>query len=451
MVLNGSDAPAAAQAKEAQSASGRSPEPSFASLPQHSRWRARSGFETSDRTTQKPSANHATPGGLSSPVPPSMRRADHHAPTLLLVACAFVLGGGAAVAATYLLGPDSALLQMRRLPWMASQRESADRVEVPPSAASSSSGSMRSLVDKQSRDPRGQNQPESVTESQELTKLRQQGNHQLGDGRLEQPTGDNALETYRQLVAIAPHAAATGELGDRLSVKFWTLAIQARAAEKWDDALHYFDILKTLPAVPLAAMATKGDSKQAVPDLTRAAVPTPSPSDGAARRASANEVGAPAPVAKPTVAGPARSAALAVPPSVPSSRQDPPPKIGGSPEIAKGGPGVPSPSAAPAVNPEQTRTMVSAAMAQGDDAMSNRDILTARRFYELAASGGSAQAATAVGRTYDPSFLRGKGIWGILANADAAKRWYEKGISGGDAEARSRLEKLLKGSSNANQ
>ena len=83
--------------------------------------------------------------------------------------------------------------------------------------------------------------------------------------------------------------------------------------------------------------------------------------------------------------------------------------------------------------------------------MSNRDILTARRFYEFAASGGSARAATAVGRTYDPSFLRGMGIWGILANAEAAKRWYEKGISGGDAEASSRLEKLLKGSSGANQ
>lgn len=37
-----------------------------------------------------------------------------------------------------------------------------------------------------------------------------------------------------------------------------------------------------------------------------------------------------------------------------------------------------------------------------------------------------------------------------LANVEAAKRWCEKALNDGDAEARSRLEKLLKESSNAN-
>jgi len=90
-------------------------------------------------------------------------------------------------------------------------------------------------------------------------------------------------------------------------------------------------------------------------------------------------------------------------------------------------------------------------MAEGDHAIGHRDILVARRFYKVAASGGSAQAATAVGRTYDPNFLRHMGIRRKLANAKVAQRWYETAINGGDAEARARLERLLKGPSTAHR
>ena len=88
-------------------------------------------------------------------------------------------------------------------------------------------------------------------------------------------------------------------------------------------------------------------------------------------------------------------------------------------------------------------------MAHGDDAIGHGDVISARRFYELAASNGLSQAATAVGRTYDPIFLRDMRVWGLRPDAEAAKRWYEKAINGGDAEARSRLERLLKEFSNA--
>ena len=274
MVLKGSNATAPAQGKGAESVSGQSlPERvapdemseidieqlSFAPLPHLIRPRARSTVETRTRAPPKPLASDSHPHPLRigirhHPVAPPMPQSDRHSPTLLLVACAFVLGAGAAVGGTYLLGGNPSLEEMRRLPWMASERENADHVEGSSSGAAPS-GSMRSLVGKLSRDYGRQNQAERETDSQELTALGKQVDRQFVDGHLDQPAGDDALETYRQIVAIAPHAAATGELGDRLSAKFSSLATEARATEKWDDALHYFEILKTLPAVPLAAIS----------------------------------------------------------------------------------------------------------------------------------------------------------------------------------------------------
>ena len=323
---------------------------------------------------------------------------------------------------------------------------------------------------------------------------------------MDRPAGNNALDTYRQIVALAPHAPATLQLGDRLSVKFWSLATQARATEQWDDALHYFEILKTLPAVPLAALTATTDLGQVVPAAVPPDDPTPLASGGTERPTNATDARPPAHAAKlgsavvvalppalavPVVVQPPRqdqaseiadapeaavgpsvpppSAATAAPPAetralvsmaippalavpvvVQPPRQDPASEIAGAREAAVG-PSVAPPSAATAAPPAETRALVSMAMARGDDAIGHGDVISARSFYELAASNGSAQAATAVGRTYDPSVLRDMHVWGLRADAEAAKRWYEKAIEGGDAEARSRLERLLKALSNARQ
>jgi hypothetical protein len=104
---------------------------------------------------------------------------------------------------------------------------------------------------------------------------------------------------------------------------------------------------------------------------------------------------------------------------------------------------VTTPNQVAAVAPEEMRAIASVAMTRGNDAIGHGDIMSARRFYEFAASSGLTQAATAVGRTYDPNFLRDKGVRGRLADAEAAKRWYQKAVDGGDAEARMQLDILL--------
>ena len=82
-------------------------------------------------------------------------------------------------------------------------------------------------------------------------------------------------------------------------------------------------------------------------------------------------------------------------------------------------------------------------MARASEAMARGDIVTARRFYELAFSSGMPGAARGVGSTYDPTVLKETGVAGLKGDAEAAKRWYEKAIAAGDAQAKPRLAKLL--------
>lgn len=68
---------------------------------------------------------------------------------------------------------------------------------------------------------------------------------EIGEQHLDQPPGDNALETYRQMSALPPEEVARA--GRRLSAALWLAAENARAAAHWDEALHYLDILAALP------------------------------------------------------------------------------------------------------------------------------------------------------------------------------------------------------------
>jgi len=85
----------------------------------------------------------------------------------------------------------------------------------------------------------------------ELTALLQRTEHELAEQRLEQPAGDNALDTYRQLAARWPHVQPVAHLGRSIALAFWTLGNNAKAAGHWDQALHYLEIVNTLPPIPL--------------------------------------------------------------------------------------------------------------------------------------------------------------------------------------------------------
>lgn len=70
------------------------------------------------------------------------------------------------------------------------------------------------------------------------------------------------------------------------------------------------------------------------------------------------------------------------------------------------------------------------------------DIVSARRFYEFAAAAGITEAATDLGQTYDPAYLKSAGVRGVKANPETARGWYAKAAHQGDGRAAQLLQSL---------
>jgi hypothetical protein len=137
------------------------------------------------------------------------------------------------------------------------------------------------------------------------------------------------------------------------------------------------------------------------------------------------------------------------PPAPPPARVEPPPP----PPVARVEPPPAPPAASPPPAPLAPTPLVrpqaslnSAAVdrliLRGDEVMRSGDPVAARLLYELAANNGSAAAATAVGRTWDPVEHQRLGIQGTIASAPRALEWYRKGAAGGDANAETQMRAL---------
>ncbi len=74
--------------------------------------------------------------------------------------------------------------------------------------------------------------------------------------------------------------------------------------------------------------------------------------------------------------------------------------------------------------------------------LAKSDFKTARDILEKTATSGSARAATALARSYDPKFLLKIKVRGIKPNLDKAKYWYQQAIKLGNASALNRLSQL---------
>lgn len=96
-------------------------------------------------------------------------------------------------------------------------------------------------------------------------------------------------------------------------------------------------------------------------------------------------------------------------------------------------PAVTSAAAQPAV---PDTAMAAFYAARGDAMLANKDISAARKFYEFAANAGSARAATALARTYDPAFAAQLDEVGLRPDPKLAAFWYRKAqeLGGGPAQ-----------------
>ena len=82
---------------------------------------------------------------------------------------------------------------------------------------------------------------------------------------------------------------------------------------------------------------------------------------------------------------------------------------------------------------------------RGKDLIANGDLAAARLVLQRAANANDAEAALALGATYDPYVLRALKVYGFKADPVMARVWYEKASELGSAAAPRRLEMLTSG------
>jgi hypothetical protein len=96
-------------------------------------------------------------------------------------------------------------------------------------------------------------------------------------------------------------------------------------------------------------------------------------------------------------------------------------------------------------SPGPDREEVAALIARGQTYLANGDVASARLVFRRAAKTGDAQAALALGGTFDPIVLKSLGVIGVAADAAQARNWYEKAAELGSQEAQHRIDQLAQG------
>jgi hypothetical protein len=99
---------------------------------------------------------------------------------------------------------------------------------------------------------------------------------------------------------------------------------------------------------------------------------------------------------------------------------------------------MPSSKASRVLDPEEIKLL----MKQGEQLIAAGDVATARTVLQRAADAGDANAAMALGATYDPNVLARLGVVGVNAEPEKARNWYQKAETLGSPDARRRLDLL---------
>ena len=103
------------------------------------------------------------------------------------------------------------------------------------------------------------------------------------------------------------------------------------------------------------------------------------------------------------------------------------------------------PIALPPAQRKLDQEEIAVLLKRGKDLIANGDLAAARLVLQRAANANDAEAALALGATYDPLVLRALKVYGFKADPVMARVWYEKARELGSAVAPRRLEMLASG------
>ena len=249
-----------------------------------------------------------------------------------------------------------------------------------------------------------------------------------GDRRF---SGDLAMAKLQRQMALAPDAVPEPPLEEVRS--------------PWPVALRLCGVAAVAAAVAWLAMALPGTRL-----FRDEAVHSEAPAAPAVASHDSDD-----PLHTPEAAGlllqhglavtamPAESVALAAPPEA-QAVQVPTVAV---PTIAVPPPASETPAPAPAPSP-QPKTLRLAAdeiatlVKRGKDALASGDFAAARLLLRRAAEAGNADAAMALGATYDPLVIRRLGAVGAEPDAARARKWYQQAIDLGSTAAAQPLASL---------
>jgi hypothetical protein len=97
---------------------------------------------------------------------------------------------------------------------------------------------------------------------------------------------------------------------------------------------------------------------------------------------------------------------------------------------------------APPVSLSLASDEIAMLLKRGKDAFSTGDLAAARLLLRRAAEAGSAEAALALGATFDPLIIRRLGAIGAAPDAAQARQWYQKAVALGSTTASQPLANL---------
>lgn len=182
---------------------------------------------------------------------------------------------------------------------------------------------------------------------------------------------------------------------------------------------------------PSGAAAEQTGPAAPPPDTTSAQIPTPeyNPDPPAELAAPAQEPAAPSQSGAGDTPAPTRSAQTETPTTAPPAATPAPRESAGTATVA-----------APVARrpPLDTGPL----MARGNAFLRERDIASARLFFERAAEEGDGAAMLALGRTFDPLELHQMGVLGIKPDAQRALDLYRAAAQAGDSTAPRSLSRL---------
>ncbi len=264
-------------------------------------------------------------------------------------------------------------------------------------------------------------------------------------------SGDRAMVELQRQLMLDPDAIPEPAVDDARTLKpivlrfFGVMALAALIA--W--GIVSFPSVKKAGEILSADVRTPamtGDPARLVlPQPVNAApqsIPARAATDGSMQSSRSEAMSDPA---LPPPADPAKTLADAVapPPELvqPRNQSSPPATMlqpQTAPAVSPAATAAPAEAAAPHVDDAEITAMIK----RGKDLLMSGDIVSARLLLRRAADAGNAEAALALGATFDPLVIRRLGAVGMKPDIVQAKQWYQRAAELGSASAESQLAKL---------